>query len=143
MDLADESSAAAYAQRSEAGGSPSLQRRAAPGSPLIGRMRASDELPLGDGSPRSRRRLLERTFAYLGLTLAWLYWNAQGTESSVRYGAGRMRKLFAFPFLLLTNQYVLLLAYVYWPTHIYLFKEQGQTPSATVAMMRPPATLQP
>ena len=83
------------------------------------------------------------TFAYLGLTLAWLYWNAQGTESSVRYGAGRMRKLFAFPFLLLTNQYVLLLAYVYWPTHIYLFKEQGQTPSATVAMMRPPATLQP
>ena len=66
-----------------------------------------------------------------------------GTESSVRYGAGRMRKLFAFPFLLLTNQYVLLLAYVYWPTHIYLFKEQGQTPSATVAMMRPPATLQP
>ena len=80
MDLADESSAAAYAQRSEAGGSPSLQRRAAPGSPLIGRMRASDEL---------------------------------------------------------------LLAYVYWPTHIYLFKEQGQTPSATVAMMRPPATLQP
>ena len=79
----------------------------------------------------------------LGLTLAWLYWNAQGTESSVRYGAGRMRKLFAFPFLLLTNQYVLLLAYVYWPTHIYLFKEQGQTPSATVAMMRPPATLQP
>ena len=43
----------------------------------------------------------------------------------------------------LTNQYVLLLAYVYWPTHIYLFKEQGQTPSATVAMMRPPATLQP
>ena len=97
MDLADESSAAAYAQRSEAGGSPSLQRRAAPGSPLIGRMRASDELPLGDGSPRSRRRLLER--------MPRVNWGELNSP--------------------------------------YLFKEQGQTPSATVAMMRPPATLQP
>ena len=53
------------------------------------------------------------------------------------------RSLLSFPFLAMTNQYIFLLAYVYWPTHIYLFKEQGQTPSATVAMMRPPATLQP
>ena len=82
------------------------------------------------------------TLAYLCLMLAWLYYiggaASRGDGTTARLGVVRSRKLISFPFLAMTNQYVCLLSYVYWPTRICLVADPAKAmPYATAAMLKP------
>lgn len=82
------------------------------------------------------------TLAYLCLMLAWLYYiggaASRGDGTTARLGVVRSRKLISFPFLAMTNQYVCLLSYVYWPSRICLVADPTKAmPYATAAMLKP------